>query len=230
VAVLQQAMLAIRAAPSGGNDAFTKLLLHFGGTSNSKVFTDSSASAKVPSSVVGCYIFTGGSKFGGTCTASDGIDGWHVDYSAEADFAFGTGDWTIDFWYNHSSGSNPIFVDFRPTGTNGAYPAIYLSAGNVITYFVNNANVILGPALQFGWTHIAVARAGTSTKLFVNGVQGGATYVDNNNYLVGASRPRLFGNGTNGSNVVNGYTDELRISKGIARWTANFTPPTVAYF
>ena len=230
MAALQQAMIA---SAGGSSDPYTKLLLHFGGANGSTTFTDSSPTPKVPSSVVGCTITTAQSKFGGSGGVCSAAAGSHVDYSGEADFAFGTGDWTIDFWTAYSGGVTPVLIDFRPTSGNGFYPMIYANGtfpNAVLTYYVNATVAITGPAtFPTGWRHIAVARSGTSTKMFLDGAQVGATLSDSGNYLVGASRPRLFANGNNQANEYNGYIDELRISKGIARWTANFTPPTAPY-
>ncbi len=77
---------------------------------------------------------------------------------------------------------------------------------------------------------ITITRSGTSTKMFIDGVQVGSTYTDNNNY--GTSNPFIiadYGSPTTGTNQLNGYIDELRITKGVARYTANFTPPNAPF-
>jgi hypothetical protein len=79
------------------------------------------------------------------------------------------------------------------------------------------------------WYHVAVSRYAGNTRLFVNGVQDGSTYSDSTNYLAVANRPVIGVGGGLAAFFFNGYIDDLRITKGIARYTSNFTPPTTAF-
>jgi len=66
--------------------------------------------------------------------------------------------------------------------------------------------------------------------MYVNGTNEGSAYSDTSNYLSGALRPMIGANGSgNGSNAMNGFIQDLRITKGVARYTANFTAPTAAF-
>jgi hypothetical protein len=66
--------------------------------------------------------------------------------------------------------------------------------------------------------------------MFVNGVQEGSTYTDSTNYLNPTGRPWIAINAnTTNTSSLNGYIDDLRITKGVARYTENFTPPTKAF-
>ena len=77
------------------------------------------------------------------------------------------------------------------------------------------------------WYHIAVCRASGSTRMFVNGTQVGSTYVDTTTYL---QTPVFIGSSYLGTTeLLNGYIDDMRVTKGLARYTANFTPPTTAF-
>jgi hypothetical protein len=123
-----------------------------------------------------------------------------------------------------------VYAD-RPFSTNSAFPTIYVkgAASNALRYFANSADRILGPSLPINtWYHITVARSGTSTKMFVDGSQAGSTYSDTTNYSGDVNRP-VIGASMTGSDGVNAWVDEIRVSKGIARWTANFTPPPSPY-
>ena len=105
---------------------------------------------------------------------------------------------------------------------------LFRSSGS-IRYFVNNADQITsGSSVTTGtWYHIAVCRSGTSTKLFLNGVQTGSTYTDSNNYICGSSRPVIGINGYDVTNLpLNGYLSNVRVLKGTALYTTTFTPPT----
>jgi len=66
--------------------------------------------------------------------------------------------------------------------------------------------------------------------MFLDGTQVGSTYTDSTVYVNGTSRPVIGAEGFNSppNDSINGYIDDLRITKGYARYTANFTPPTSA--
>ena len=141
---------------------------------------------------------------------------------------FGTGNFTVECWsyYNNFTYSSFI-LDQRPSGVNGVYVSIFLNSG-IPYYYVSTANQITGNALSINtWYHIAISRSGSSTKMFIDGVQVGSTYTDTNNYLGGA----IFIGGSSyaiGTAINNGYIDDFRITK-YARYTANFTPPSQSF-
>ena len=74
------------------------------------------------------------------------------------------------------------------------------------------------------WYHIAVTRSGTTVRQFVDGVQLGSNVTSSASF---ANGPIQIGSG--GAGALNGYIDDLRITRGYARYTANFTPPTSAF-
>jgi hypothetical protein len=177
-------------------------------------------------------ISTSVKKFGTGSMAFDG-SGDYLDVVTNSVMAFGTGDFTIEGWfYTNTTSGDRNLVDFRPSGTNGAYPNIFIAGGGYLSYNANGSVPISGgTAISTGtWYHFALARSGTSTKLFLNGTQQGSTYSDSTNYVVGDQRPRI-ATGGYGAGIANfdGYIDDLRITKGVARYTANFTPPTAAF-
>lgn len=145
-----------------------------------------------------------------------------------AAFQFGTGDWTVECWAcPQTINADQYIWDFRPT-SNGAYPALDMSSTG-FKYVANAAVQITGTtAPKVGtWYHVAVCRSGTSTKLFVNGVQEGSTYSDSTNYTVAADRPYIGIDGFSGTSFpFNGYISNLRMVKGTALYTSNFTPST----
>jgi hypothetical protein len=166
----------------------------------------------------------------------DGTGDYLVTYSPAANqsIAFGTGSFTVEFWFNASSnaGSQQLF-DTRPTGQSSTsqYIALTYLSGS-LNYYTATANpAISGGAVTAGvWNHVALSRSGTSTRLFVNGVQVGSTYTDSQNYLGSINRPIIAtdGNSPNTANFT-GFISDLRITRGVARYTANFTPPTAAF-
>lgn len=208
-------------------DAFTKLLLKCDGANGSTSFPDSSMFNHPVTQSGAPAVDTSQFKFGGASAVFTGSAG-NLTLDGSSDFAFPNGtDFTIDFWLrpNSVSGQHTIY-DSRPTSTSGYYVTLY-TTGTQIAFYTNNGAIITAGAIATGtWTHIALARQGTSTKLFQDGVQIGSTYTDTNSYLNGASRPILGSDGYSAANYANDWVDQLRVSKGIARWSANFTPPT----
>jgi hypothetical protein len=171
-------------------------------------------------------------KWGTTSMYFDGTGDYLVSNTATPDlYAFGSGNFTIEFWaYLNTVSGSQIFYDSRPSGTQTTQPTIFMSSA-VLSYYTNNSTVITGSTLSTGqWYHIAVSRSGTSTKMFVNGTQVGSTYTDSTVYTNTSGRPLIGADSfAVGTNPLNGYIDDLRVTKGYARYTANFTAPTAAF-
>ncbi len=202
----------------------TSLLLNY---TNAGI-TDATAK-NVLETVGGAAISTAQSKFGGSSMAFDGTTDYVVQPSS-LNYGYGTGDFTIEFWlYLNSTGLQTI-VSNLSAATGGVQPHIYINT--TIRYYTNSADRITGAALSAGqWYHIAVSRGSGSTRLFVNGTQSGSTYADTNNYTIAP-----LGVGTYWeagapftTSTLNGYIDDLRITRGYARYTANFTAPSTAF-
>lgn len=176
-------------------------------------------------------ISTSVKKYGTGSLYFDGTGDYLTALNNGKQFDFGTGDFTIEFWlYANSVGAtDQAFIDMRPTSTNGYYPYLYMNTGQ-ITYWLNSTACITSSAgaITTGtWYHIALTRSGTSNKLFINGTQSGSTFVSGTALLCGSGRPVVASAGTTlSASTLNGYIDDLRITKGVARYVANFTPPT----
>lgn len=213
---------------SGSGDPYfanVSLLLHGGGADGSTTFTDSSSQANTLTRVGDTQIDTAQSKFGGSSILFDGTsDALYCDGGSE--FSFGTGDFTIEFWlrFNAISPANPIIVDWRSAAS--IHPYIGYISGALV-FVANSGTRITGPSLSLAtWYHIAVSRVSGTTRMFVDGTQVGSDYTDANNYGVGTNRPLFSGDGAGSGNTFNGWLDEIRITKGVGRYTTNFTAPT----
>jgi hypothetical protein len=79
------------------------------------------------------------------------------------------------------------------------------------------------------WYHVAFVRASGVCNIYVNGTALSKTADNSPDLDIPNVAGDLFIGGKSGFGFIEGYMDELRISKGIARWTANFTPPTLEY-
>ncbi len=220
--------LAVPVTINTGSDQVC--LLHFDGTDGATTFTDSSPSSHTFTPVGNAQIDTAQSKFGGASGLFDGT-GDYLTGDGSSSFAFGDSDFTIDFWIRFASVTGDQFLyDSRPAA-NGSYAVIYMASGATLRYHADGTERITGTTALIidTWYHIAVTRSGTSTRLFLNGVQEGSTYTDSLVYVVGASRPVIATDGFISGSSLNGWIDELRVLKGTAAWTTTFTPPTSAY-
>ena len=223
------------------SDSYTSLLLHADGINGSTAFIDSSSNYIALSVTGNTSLSTTQSKFG---TSSIYFDG-SADYltaTGSSVFNFGTGDFTVEMWvYPLSYGGSTVGATLFGT-TFGAQTGYSLNLGEDI----NNLRVISnaggtwtndltvttgnGPALNT-WSHIAWVRKGASMLLFKDGtlVAAGNSYsAYNYSNPNNAATIGRFYEGTN-TRDFNGYIDELRVSKGIARYNTDFTPPTAPF-
>lgn len=222
----------------GNIDSYTKLLLHCDGSDGSTTFVDSSFSGKSITAVGNAQIDTAQYKFGGASGLFDG-DGDYLSVPDSDDWYFGTGAFTVDFWvrfnslpssgaaqflYNQRQSTNDA-IEINLTNNSGTYQWIFkvTSGGGAIITLTCNTTISAST-----WYHIALTRNGNDFKFFQNGAQIGSTLTDTDavpNLSASIDIGRWSGNGY----YFNGWLDEFRISKGIARWTSDFTPPTRPY-
>jgi len=120
---------------------------------------------------------------------------------------------------------NPVQIYAR----NGTIDCYFNDSDDTSTYIVNNMQ---GPASSISvntWFHFAVVRNGTTFTAYVNGVAGAAA-TGVSAAVFYSAQPIRIGVASDGSSFpFTGYIDDLRITKGFARYTANFTPPTAAF-
>jgi hypothetical protein len=142
-------------------------------------------------------------------------------------FQFGTGDFTIEFWmYASVISSGTVLYDQRPSTTQGAYIALYMISSTLRLYTSSADRIISSTISSHTWYHVALVRASSVTKLYLNGIQTGSSYSDSTNYLNGSSRPVIGASGYDFAGKHTGYISNLRIVKGTAVYTSAFTPPT----
>ena len=198
----------------------------------STTLTDSSLVAANWTAHGNAQIDTAQKKYGAGAILFDGTSDY-ITPSAAANFTFGLGDFTIEMWLRLSSTSGAQYIfDFRPSGTfDGPYPVLNWNGGssNALRYQTDATVEITGPALSVNtWYHVALSRAAGQTRLFVNGGQVGSTFADTYDYTCPAGGPWFGGNQSNSTGWLTGWIDDLRITKGAARYRSNFTPPTRA--
>ena len=134
--------------------------------------------------------------------------------------AFGTNDFTVQFWYyTDAVGNQDYLIDFRQYGGNGDYLSIYKNGSNKIVVAEGGSNRITGTKnISVGqWFFITVHRDNGSLKLFVNGEQDGSTYSDSTNYVAGSSGNFIIGkNNGSASYLMEGYLSDIKVTHGSA--------------
>ena len=222
-----------RFAAAGGGDPYfssVKLLLHVDGSNAATSTTDSSSVGNAITFYGNAQLSTTSPKFGTAAVLFDG-NGDYIQAPDSANWDFGTGDFTVEFWYKSTNNTSDPGTFVSQYDGNGFTLRWHLGA----LYVLNGGSTI---ATGGSWTpttgvwyHIAACRSGTSLRLFVDGTQSGSTATDSSN-ITGSSVPLELGClPYSGSHVhpLDGRLDDVRITKGVARYTANFTAPTAAH-
>lgn len=161
-----------------GNDSYTKLLLHMDGANASTTFTDSSSGAKSVTAVGNAKLTTAQLKFGSASGYFDGSS--RISIADSADWNFGTGDFTIDFWFKTSqSGSFGTFYSRTgSTGLTGTVIAVSQTSTNNVEFIMDangGARYQIDSAAGYNdnaWHHCAAVRSGTSIYLYIDGLRG----------------------------------------------------------
>jgi len=201
--------------------------------------TASYSNGKIVTANGNARITTAQSKFGDASGLFNG-NGAYLSTPDSADWYFGTGDFTIDFWVRFnvlpSAGGFQIFFSQRVDDNNVVSFQLYNAAG---TYkwrwwgFSGGGNIfaiaVNSPGLSTNtWYHVALVRSGNLWYFFQNGTQCGVTATDAD-AVPDLAAPISIGRYGTTLYFVNGWLDELRISKGVARWTSNFTPSSAPF-
>jgi hypothetical protein len=184
--------------------------------------------ARVNATVFGdTKILTAQSKFGGSSAFFDGT-GDYLSLPSNSDYTFGTGDFTVETWISPTNLTSTTFQTFVGGGSAGALLFSIVTNTGRITVNAYGSGFVFDQVFTFSsgqWYHLVATRQGTNLRVFVNGTQLGSTVTNSTNF----SQPsNIIGGITGGTQFFTGYIDDLRIYKGVAKYTANFTPPTAA--
>lgn len=225
-------MRPLAGAPAAPTDPYfssVTLLMHMDGSEGSTSFADSSSYGRAMTAS-GAEITENAGPFGGSAAYFDGNSQITTPDANELDF--GTGDFTVECWVKLTDNSSTGFF-----GTGGGYggwffghPGGEYPAGRI---GFGRAGVAWDCIEQTGtrlplnqWLHVAAARVGTDLRCFVDGVllasstSSASFNTQNGDLYIGSHGGFLY---------FSGYMDELRITKGIGRYAATFSPPTAAF-
>ena len=210
-----------------------KLLLPFDGSNGATSTTDSSNANNSVTFVGTAQLSTAQSKFGGSSLLLDGNSDYIYIANDDLDFS-STESFTLEFWvyFNDIDDGNIVnFYSDYSGASNGM--SIDKSTSNVLRAHNGDSTRITGTTTVSAgqWYHIALSGTSGSYKLFLNGTQEGST---SSNGFTGGTTNKYIGTfywagGGGAVRLVNGYIEDFRITKGEARYTSNFTPPTSAH-
>jgi hypothetical protein len=205
--------------------ANVSLLLHMDGSNGSTTIVDSSSNGHIISVFGNAKLTTSDKKYGTAALTLDGT-GDYLTVPAGSGFQLGTGDFTVECW------CKPAVI----SGNDGLFTFGGTSSGLSVSLYQNNwylgtsggGGTLMGSASSDlnVWRHVAVTRSGTSLRMFIDGTQKGSTITNSANL---SDNQLKVGYYYSSSFPFNGLIDEFRVTKGVARWTANFTPPTAPF-
>lgn len=205
--------------------ANVSLLLHMNGADNSTTFTDSSSNALTVTASGGAVVSTASPQYGTGAlrtTRAGGILSLPASTALQL-----TGDFTIEMWLKlvqdkgrlfGVSGANARIEINQNTAPNGASARkLYMYNGGAELFDNLDIGLTLGT-----YRHVAITRSGTSLRAF-----GGGTLYQTLTHSDTLTLTAV--SGITGTDHLDAFIDDLRITKGVARYTANFTPPTAAF-
>jgi hypothetical protein len=185
-------------------------------------------STAVLSTVGNVAVSSAQKKYGNSSIYFDGTgDYLTTSQLASPNYDLVATDFTIEGWFYNAGAGAERYI-FSQRGASSGWE-LRINATNAIQFFYTGGSTLTttGTISANTWTHLAVTRSGTTVRIFINGVQdSSATF--SNGTSAAASYPLYIGYSTSGGGYFLGYMDDIRITRGLARYTANFTPPASA--
>ncbi len=218
----------------GGHDS--ELLLQSDHREGSTNFEDSSGAGHYGISTSGDPQHT--IKVGTPFTGDDRSiyfdgDGDYLSIGAGSttDWDFGTGDFTIECWVNFS-GSMSVEYSLMGLGFTSTSDRFYLRLGASfdakLYFYVDDAGAALTSSSTYEadrWYHVAVVREGDDWTLYVDGVAE-ATETNTGSWTaIADNSPLRIGDSLGTQYQMSGFMYDIRVIKGTAAYTGNFTPP-----
>ncbi len=216
------------------------LLLH-GDGSNGGTIIDSSGSNHTITATGTPAIDTSNVKFGTGALLFDGTAGY-LSAGTSADWQLGSGDFTIEFWHGHYAWNGVAFeepliglwsnlsgqsISWLSTVDINNRLTFYYAVGSTPNFTAKTTNSTNG--IGSSYRHVAITRESTTLRIFFDGVVeylGGITGTIDS---ATSTELTIGGLNYNSDKPYNGRLDDIRITKGKARYTAAFTPPTAPF-
>jgi hypothetical protein len=175
-------------------------------------------------------------KFGSASMYFDGTGDHLYPQSTTVTQNLGAADWTAECWFytTNAAASDQGLIYINGDGGSTFYAQLRLGLSSSGVYLLCSTNGgswtvqtnVVGSISSNQWYHVAATRSGTSVKLFLNGTQIGTTQTVSGSLMSPGAYTTIAAYPGAVSPFI-GYLDDLRITKGVARYTANFTPPSI---
>lgn len=209
----------------------TALLLHLNGTNGSTSFPDSSIHAQAATAVGNAQISTAQSKFGGASAIFDGT-GDAITVAADAEFEFGTGDYTAECWIYATTVSTNYraAISFGNSTSGPCFYAMANTTGKPTFYGASGVGLFNHQTALTAntWHHLALVKQSGFHYIYLDGVKSTSSASYGPSMPTGT--PVIIGASTSaGAEGLIGYIDEVRLVKGLALYTADFTPPAAPF-
>ena len=222
-------------SPSGPTDpnfSDVELLLNGDGINGSTSFPDLSSNSRTISVVGDTQVNTSTKKFGTGSIYFDGTDD-RLTCGSSTDFEVGTGDFTIEGWaYNAGDKHSGLFqISSTAGGLQSNFTlniAVGMRKGPVRWQMYADGAYNDAASASWSpntWYHFAMVRSSGVAKLYVDGTEV-ISVNDTNNYT---GTNIVVGGYYSTSYLFDGYIDDFRVTKGVARYTSNFTAPSSAF-
>ena len=157
----------------------------------------------------------------------------NVTVSSSDGFNMGTGDFTIEGWYYLTQFNNHFLYDqWSSTSSGAGNSQIYVKStegGSIRVYYDGTGKFTTTGGFSLNtWTHLAVVRYSNTIKVYFNGTADATTQSYSGQF--GKTGTVYIGDQhSGGGGAPQMYVDDLRVTKGLARYTSNFTAPTTAH-
>ena len=180
-------------------------------------------------------------KFGSYSLSLNGTS-QYVTFANNADFQFGSGDFTIEMFIymtsnaGSSAGDRHALVARRASSSNRSFHlGIQLDSSKQKLQFSHSTSGSGGSQTNYDtdiqlntWTHIAIVRFGSSVFAYVDGLKNETSHNIGKDTIYAGTSDLTIGFRAESSQYFPGYIDDVRITKGFALYKTNFVPPSQA--
>jgi len=227
------------------NYANVTLLLDCDGGSGSTSFIDRSPAPLSVTAVAGANVSAAVSKYGSGSANIPGAGSCLSVPNTVATQPDATGDFTVEFWFRYTSFTTGVtgvmgtddttLIWNKNSGNNQGWDIRITAGGTFLSSSCQHSSGAGGldidrtasPLVAGTFYHVAFTRQGTTLRLFLDGVLGGSR-TQTGTYTTNTTGAMLIGRSGRYEDLI-GHIDDVRITKGVARYTADFTPPAIAH-
>ena len=226
------ALPTVAGTPTDSNFSNVSLLLNGDGTNGSTTFTDLSSNGHTVTAVGDAQVSTSIKKFGTGSIKFDGT-GDYLEIPSSDAFDLGTDDWTIEGWIYPESDSDDRGAVFELYNDDSNVLRIMMNTSDQIEFRIESGGTRVVDIRSTNWNynewmHVAVVNNSGTIAFYLNGTSEGT---DSSFTMPDFSSARVL----LGMDLLaidrwyTGYIDDFRVTKGVARYTSNFTAPTAAF-